>query len=48
MVETIQPNLLAVVVTFPVLSTIFVALRAGFRLYTYQFKTGAIRFYIRC
>ena len=40
MVETIQPTALAIVVTLPVLSTIFVALRIGFRSWTNQFKWG--------
>ncbi|KAM0718965.1 hypothetical protein Q7P37_006037 [Cladosporium fusiforme] len=39
MVDTVQPNLLAVVVVFPVLSTIFVALRVGFRSYSRHFKS---------
>jgi hypothetical protein len=40
MVDSIQPTALAIVVTFPVVSTIFVALRVGFRSWTRQFKWG--------
>ena len=40
MVETIQPKVLAIIVTLPVISTIFVALRVIFRTWTRQFKWG--------
>lgn len=40
MVATIQPQALAIIVTFPVISTIFVALRVLFRTWNRQFKWG--------
>jgi hypothetical protein len=40
MVETIQPQALAIIVTFPVISTIFVTLRVLFRAWNRQFKWG--------
>jgi hypothetical protein len=40
MVQTIQPQALAIIVTFPVISTIFVALRVAFRTWNRQFKWG--------
>lgn len=40
MVENIQPQALAIIVTFPVISTIFVGLRVVFRTWNRQFKWG--------
>jgi hypothetical protein len=40
MVQTIQPQALAIIVTFPVISTIFIALRVAFRTWNRQFKWG--------
>ena len=40
MVDTIQPNVLAIIVTFPVISTLFVAFRVFFRTWYRQFKWG--------
>jgi hypothetical protein len=40
MVQNIQSQALAIIVTFPVISTIFVALRVAFRTWNRQFKWG--------
>jgi hypothetical protein len=41
--DTMQPQALALVVLFPVLSTVFVALRVWIRVTTQQFHWGAYR-----